>query len=126
MSLYDLNMDPRCRVWLHKLLYFIDNRCTPITHCPLINNTPLDLYKLYMNSGFLVCTCGKDWTKVATQLGIAPAVWNFYTLKKHNVMLLLPFNTHIKYSTNLLCISTTYIAHSQQVLLCSDHPEDIM
>lgn len=51
---------PERRPWLDKLLAFMEERRTPITACPTISKTPLDLYKLYIltqeRGGFLeVC-----------------------------------------------------------------------
>lgn len=36
------------RPWLDKLLSFMEERRTPITSCPAISKTPLDLYRLYL------------------------------------------------------------------------------
>lgn len=40
--------NPDRRGWLEKLLGFMDERRTPITACPTISKTPLDLFRLYL------------------------------------------------------------------------------
>lgn len=39
---------PDRRVWLDKLLAFMEDRRTPITTCPTISKNPLDLFRLYV------------------------------------------------------------------------------
>lgn len=39
---------PDRRLWLDKLLSFMDERRTPISACPTISKQPLDLYRLYL------------------------------------------------------------------------------
>jgi AT-rich interactive domain-containing protein 1 len=36
------------RVWLDKLLHFMEERGTPISACPTISKNPLDLFRLYL------------------------------------------------------------------------------
>lgn len=36
------------RLWLDKLLQFMDDRGTPISACPTISKNPLDLFRLYL------------------------------------------------------------------------------
>lgn len=47
-KLYDMDENPDRRPFLDKLLSFMEERRTPITACPTISKTPLDLYRLYM------------------------------------------------------------------------------
>lgn len=47
-KLYEMDDSPDRRVWLDKLLAFMDDRRTPITTCPTISKNPLDLFRLYM------------------------------------------------------------------------------
>lgn len=47
-KLYEMDDMPDRRPWLDKLLGFMEERKTPITACPTISKTPLDLYRLYL------------------------------------------------------------------------------
>uniref|UniRef100_T1GJN5 ARID domain-containing protein n=1 Tax=Megaselia scalaris TaxID=36166 RepID=T1GJN5_MEGSC len=47
-KLYEMDEMPERRPWLDKLLGFMEERKTPITACPTISKTPLDLYRLYL------------------------------------------------------------------------------
>lgn len=47
-KLYEMDDSPDRRVWLDKLLAFMEERRTPITTCPTISKNPLDLFRLYM------------------------------------------------------------------------------
>lgn len=97
-KLYDMDDKPERRPWLDKLLAFMEERRTPITACPTISKTPLDLYKLYVlvqeRGGFLeVCkvTKSKTWKDIAGMLGIGASSSAAYTLRKHYTKNLLPF-----------------------------------
>ncbi|XP_055546212.1 trithorax group protein osa isoform X2 [Wyeomyia smithii] len=97
-KLYDMDDKPERRPWLDKLLAFMEERRTPITACPTISKTPLDLYKLYTlvqeRGGFLeVCkvTKSKTWKDIAGLLGIGASSSAAYTLRKHYTKNLLPF-----------------------------------
>ncbi|XP_058447429.1 trithorax group protein osa isoform X4 [Malaya genurostris] len=97
-KLYDMDDKPERRPWLDKLLAFMEERRTPITACPTISKTPLDLYKLYIlvqeRGGFLeVCkvTKSKTWKDIAGLLGIGASSSAAYTLRKHYTKNLLPF-----------------------------------
>jgi AT-rich interactive domain-containing protein 1 len=51
------------RPWLDKFLNYMEERRTPISACPTISKTPLDLFRLYLyvkeRGGFLeVCKVG--------------------------------------------------------------------
>lgn len=46
--LYEIDDHPERRMWLDKLLGFMEERGTPISQCPTISKNPLDLYRLYM------------------------------------------------------------------------------
>ena len=39
---------PDRRVWVDKLLRFMEERGTPILQCPTISKNPLDLFRLYI------------------------------------------------------------------------------
>lgn len=59
-----MDENPDRRGWLDKLLGFMDERRTPITACPTISKTPLDLFRLYLyvkeRGGFVeVCKVSK-------------------------------------------------------------------
>lgn len=59
-KLYEMDDKPERRIFLDKLLAYMDERRSPITACPTISKTPLDLYRLYVyvqeRGGFLeVC-----------------------------------------------------------------------
>lgn len=94
-KLYDMDDKPERRPWLDKLLAFMEERRTPITACPTISKTPLDLYKLYVlvqeRGGFLEVTKSKTWKDIAGMLGIGASSSAAYTLRKHYTKNLLPF-----------------------------------
>jgi len=49
--------NPERRMFLDKLLHFMEDKGSPITACPTISKNPLDLFKLYFlvkeRGGFL-------------------------------------------------------------------------
>lgn len=68
-KLYEMDENPERKGWLDKLIGFMEERRTPITACPTISKTPLDLYRLYLyvkeRSGFVeVCKVGQFYTRV--------------------------------------------------------------
>jgi len=40
--------NPERRIWLDKLLHFMEERGSPISTCPTISKNPLDLFRLYI------------------------------------------------------------------------------
>lgn len=63
-KLYEMDENPERKVWLDKLISFMEERRTPITACPTISKQALDLYRLYIyvkdRGGFLeVCKVGQ-------------------------------------------------------------------
>lgn len=46
-KLYDMDDNPERRVFLDKLLGYMDELRKPISACPTISKQPLDLYRLY-------------------------------------------------------------------------------
>ena len=46
--LYEMDDHPERRVFLDKLLSFMEEKGTPITQCPTISKNPLDLFRLYL------------------------------------------------------------------------------
>ena len=46
--LYEMDENPDRRMFLDRLLSFMEDRGSPITQCPTISKNPLDLYKLYL------------------------------------------------------------------------------
>ena len=46
--LYEMDDHPDRRVFLDKLLSFMEEKGTPITQCPTISKNPLDLFRLYL------------------------------------------------------------------------------
>ncbi|XP_026475128.1 trithorax group protein osa isoform X4 [Ctenocephalides felis] len=100
-KLYDMDDCPDRRLWLDKLLSFMDERRTPISACPTISKQPLDLYRLYLlvreRGGFVeVCkvTKNKTWKDIAGLLGIGASSSAAYTLRKHYTKNLLTFECH--------------------------------
>ena len=47
IRLYELDDNPDRRLFLDKLLQYMEERGTPLTQCPTISKQPLDLYRLY-------------------------------------------------------------------------------
>ncbi|XP_055677490.1 trithorax group protein osa isoform X4 [Lutzomyia longipalpis] len=97
-KLYDMDDNPDRRVWLDKLLGFMEDRRSPITACPTISKQPLDLYRLYMlvkeRGGFVEVTKSKTWKDIAGMLGIGASSSAAYTLRKHYTKNLLTFECH--------------------------------
>ncbi len=48
VRLFDMDNHPERRPFLDKLLGFMEERGTPITQCPTISKSPLDLFRLYI------------------------------------------------------------------------------
>lgn len=46
--LYEMDEHPDRRVFLDKLLSFMEEKGSPITQCPTISKNPLDLFRLYL------------------------------------------------------------------------------
>ena len=47
IRLYELDDNPDRRLFLDKLLHYMEERGTPLTQCPTISKQPLDLFRLY-------------------------------------------------------------------------------
>lgn len=67
-KLYDMDDTPDRKVWLDKLIGYMEERRTPITACPTISKQALDLYRLYLyvkeRGGFVeVCKVGQRLTR---------------------------------------------------------------
>ncbi|XP_049954817.1 trithorax group protein osa-like [Schistocerca serialis cubense] len=100
-KLYEMDENHERRMWLDKLLQFMEERGTPISACPTISKNPLDLYRLYAyvkeRGGFMeVCkvTKNKTWKDIAGLLGIGASSSAAYTLRKHYTKNLLAFECH--------------------------------
>ncbi|XP_014258730.1 trithorax group protein osa isoform X2 [Cimex lectularius] len=97
-KLYEMDEAPERRLWLDKLLQFMEERGTPITVCPTISKNPLDLFRLYLyvkeRGGFMEVTKNKIWKDIAGLLGIGASSSAAYTLRKHYTKNLLPFECH--------------------------------
>ncbi|XP_069169123.1 trithorax group protein osa isoform X7 [Procambarus clarkii] len=93
--LYEMSDSPERRVWLDKLLTFMDDNKTPITACPTISKNPLDLYALYLHvrerGGFVEVTKNKQWKDVAAVMGIGASSSGSYTLRKHYMKHILAY-----------------------------------
>ena len=46
--LYEMDENPDRRMFLDRLLSFMEDRGSPIAQCPTISKNPLDLYRLYI------------------------------------------------------------------------------
>ncbi|XP_069695938.1 trithorax group protein osa isoform X4 [Periplaneta americana] len=100
-KLYEMDESHERRIWLDKLLQFMEERGTPISACPTISKNPLDLFRLYLyvkeRGGFMeVCkvTKNKTWKDIAGLLGIGASSSAAYTLRKHYTKNLLAFECH--------------------------------
>lgn len=76
-KLYEMDDNPERRIFLDKLLHFMEERGTPIPTCPSMCKTPLDLFRLYVlikdRGGFMeVCKvqCSSMVTLVYFLLGL--------------------------------------------------------
>ncbi|XP_066901815.1 trithorax group protein osa isoform X9 [Halyomorpha halys] len=97
-KLYEMDESHDRRMWLDKLLHFMEERGTPISACPTISKNPLDLFRLYLfvkeRGGFMEVTKNKIWKDIAGLLGIGASSSAAYTLRKHYTKNLLPFECH--------------------------------
>lgn len=110
-----MDENPERRGFLDRLLGYMDEIRKPVTACPTISKQPLDLYRLYLyvkeRGGFMevnwnknikliqtlkffFCfkvTKNKTWKDVAGLLGIGASSSAAYTLRKHYIKSILPF-----------------------------------
>ncbi|XP_049954826.1 trithorax group protein osa-like [Schistocerca serialis cubense] len=97
-KLYEMDENHERRMWLDKLLQFMEECGTPISACPTISKNPLDLYRLYAyvkeRGGFMEVTKNKTWKDIAGLLGIGASSSAAYTLRKHYTKNLLAFECH--------------------------------
>ncbi|XP_047103478.1 trithorax group protein osa-like [Schistocerca piceifrons] len=97
-KLYEMDENHERRMWLDKLLQFMEERGTPISACPTISKNPLDLCRLYAyvkeRGGFMEVTKNKTWKDIAGLLGIGASSSAAYTLRKHYTKNLLAFECH--------------------------------
>ncbi|XP_023704592.1 trithorax group protein osa isoform X9 [Cryptotermes secundus] len=97
-KLYEMDESHERRIWLDKLLQFMEERGTPISACPTISKNPLDLFRLYIyvkeRGGFMEVTKNKTWKDIAGLLGIGASSSAAYTLRKHYTKNLLAFECH--------------------------------
>lgn len=68
-KLYEMDENPDRRVFLDKLLGYMDELRKPVTACPTISKQPLDLFKLYVfvkeRGGFMeVCKVNFEATLI--------------------------------------------------------------
>jgi AT-rich interactive domain-containing protein 1 len=47
-KLYEMDESRERRIWLDKLVQFMEERGTPTSACPIISKNPLDLFRLYI------------------------------------------------------------------------------
>ncbi|KAK7866048.1 hypothetical protein R5R35_008556 [Gryllus longicercus] len=97
-KLYEMDDSHERRMWLDKLLQFMEERGTPISACPTISKNPLDLFRLYLyvkeRGGFMEVTKNKTWKDIAGLLGIGASSSAAYTLRKHYMKNLLAYECH--------------------------------
>uniref|UniRef100_A0A8D8PVJ6 Trithorax group protein osa n=1 Tax=Cacopsylla melanoneura TaxID=428564 RepID=A0A8D8PVJ6_9HEMI len=100
-KLFDMDDSVERRHYLEKLLGFMEERGSPITTCPTISKNLLDLFRLYLfvkeRGGFLeVCRVNKNkiWKDIAGLLNIGASSSAAYTLRKHYIKNILPFECH--------------------------------
>lgn len=100
-KLFDMDDTVERRHFLEKLLGFMEERGSPITTCPTISKNLLDLFRLYLfvkeRGGFLeVCRVNKNkiWKDIAGLLNIGASSSAAYTLRKHYIKNILPFECH--------------------------------
>ena len=48
MKMFEMGSEPDRRPFLEKLMYFLEEKGTPVTTMPVISKQPLDLFKLYL------------------------------------------------------------------------------
>ena len=93
--LYEFDDNPDRKKFLDQLLRFMEEKGNSISACPTISKNPLDLFRLYLlvrdRSGFVEVTKNKAWKDVASTLGIGASSSAAYTLRKHYVKSLLPW-----------------------------------
>lgn len=76
--------NPERRIWLDKLLHYMEERGTPISTCPTISKNPLDLFRLYIfvkeRGGFMeVCkVCNHKLLFLLFPLNFHPSLFAYY------------------------------------------------
>ena len=95
MKLYDMSDEPERKTFLDKLIAYQEERGTPISQCPTISKSPLDLYRLYLavkeRGGFVEVSRAKLWKECTVICNIATSSSAAYTLRKQYIKHLFPF-----------------------------------
>uniref|UniRef100_A0A2C9JCC7 ARID domain-containing protein n=3 Tax=Biomphalaria glabrata TaxID=6526 RepID=A0A2C9JCC7_BIOGL len=98
-KLYELGPEPDRRMFLERILSFLEESGHPVTTLPVISKTPLDLYKLYFcvkeKGGFEEVTRSKKWRDICTVVNIGTSASAAFTLKKNYIKYL--FNYECKF-----------------------------
>ncbi|KAH9519460.1 hypothetical protein Btru_002724 [Bulinus truncatus] len=91
--------EPDRRMFLERVLSFLEETGHPVTALPVISKTPLDLYKLYFcvkeKGGFEEVTRSKKWRDICTVVNIGTSASAAFTLKKNYIRYL--FNYECKF-----------------------------
>ena len=97
--LYEMDDHPDRRVFLEKLLSFMEEKGTPITQCPTISKNPLDLFRLYLytkeRGGYLEV---RNYTIIFT-------VWKIKTFSATQILREIIFGDFRSLKTDILAIS---------------------
>lgn len=82
-KLYEMDENPDRRVFLDKLLGYMDELRKPVTACPTISKQPLDLFKLYVfvkeRGGFME-VCKVNFAAPLSKFKICFLCLKFYSL----------------------------------------------
>eukprot|EP00106_Octopus_bimaculoides_P023076 XP_014790518.1 PREDICTED: trithorax group protein osa-like isoform X2 [Octopus bimaculoides] len=88
-KLYTMGDEPDRKTFLDRLLYFLEEKGTPITSMPQISKQPLDLYKLYHSvkdrGGMVEVSKAKKWKEICAVVNIGSSASAAFTLKKNYV-----------------------------------------
>ncbi|XP_059171425.1 trithorax group protein osa-like isoform X4 [Physella acuta] len=98
-KLFEMGPEPDRRLFLERVLSYLEESGQPVTALPVISKTPLDLYKLYFcvrdKGGFEEVTRGKKWRDICTVVNIGTSASAAFTLKKNYIRYL--FNYECKF-----------------------------
>ncbi|CAE1264170.1 ARID1 [Acanthosepion pharaonis] len=88
-KLYTMGDEPDRKMFLDRLLYFLEEKGSPITSMPQISKQPLDLYKLYHSvkekGGMVEVNKAKKWKEICAVVNIGSSASAAFTLKKNYV-----------------------------------------
>ncbi|XP_041351755.1 trithorax group protein osa-like isoform X4 [Gigantopelta aegis] len=95
MKMFEMGSEPDRRPFLEKLMYFLEEKGTPVTTMPVISKQPLDLFKLYLcvreKGGMTEVNKAKKWKEICGVVNIGSSASAAFTLKKNYIKYLFAY-----------------------------------